>query len=247
MHKVVFVRHGITSWHDKFCGWTDIDVTPEGIAHTKLYAPRLREAGFTFDLAYTNMLTRGIRTLYTVLDVLGLMWVEDRKTWRFNERHYGALQGLSKPETAEKYGEAQVQMWRRSYDTPPPMLDESDPRNPKNDPRYAGVDHNLPLGESLRDVFARAVPYWTDEIVPQIKAGRKIIISGSHNAMRAVSMHIENMSEEQVMEFNIAYSIPLVYEFDDDMKFVKKYYLASDTEVETVIQEIKNQGKKKQQ
>ncbi len=246
MYKVVFVRHGKTYWADKFTGWTDIDVTPEGIEQTKFYAPRLKEAGITFDLAYTNMLTRGIRTLYTVLDVLGLMWVEDRKSWRLNERCYGALQGLNKAETAAKYGEEQVQIWRRSYETPPPMLDDSDPRHPKNDVRYKGVDPKfIPSGESLKDTVARAVPYWKDEIVPNIKAGRNIIISGSHNAMRAISMHIENMSEEQVMGFNIAYSIPLVYEFDDNMNFAKKYYLASDEEVEKVIQEIKNQGKKK--
>lgn len=246
MFKIVFVRHGKTSWADKFTGWTDIDVTPEGIEQTKFYAPRLKEAGFTFDLAYTNMLTRGIRTLYTVLDVLGLMWVEDRKTWRLNERHYGALQGLNKAETAAKYGEEQVQIWRRSFDTPPPKLEESDPRHPKNDSRYAQVEPELlPVGESLKDTVARAIPYWTNEIVPHIKEGRKIIISGSHNAMRAICMHVEQMTEEQVMGFNIAYSIPLVYEFDDQMNFAKKYYLASDEEVEKVIQEIKNQGKAK--
>lgn len=246
MYQIVFVRHGKTSWADKFTGWTDIDVTPEGVEQTKFYAPRLKEAGFTFDLAYTNMLTRGIRTLYTVLDVLGLMWVEDRKTWRLNERHYGALQGLNKAETAAKYGEEQVQIWRRSFDTPPPKLDESDPRHPKNDLRYAEIARELlPVGESLKETVARAVPYWTDEIVPHIKAGRKILVSGSHNAMRAICMHVEGMSEAEVMGFNIAYSIPLVYEFDAQMNFVKKYYLASDDEVEKVIQEIKNQGKAK--
>ncbi len=246
MYKLVFVRHGKTSWADKFTGWTDVDVTPEGIEQTKKFASRLKEAGFTFDLAYTSYLKRAIRTLWTVLDVTDQMYIPIKTTWRLNERHYGALQGLNKAETAAKYGEEQVQIWRRSYDIPPPLLTVDDPRNPKLDPRYASLSTaEIPLGESLKNTVARAVPYWTDEIMPSIKAGKKVIVSASHNSMRAICMHIEGMTQEQVMGFNIAYSIPLVYEFDDQMQFVKKYYLASDAEVDTVISEIKNQGKAK--
>lgn len=246
MYKLVFVRHGKTSWADKFTGWTDVDVTPEGIEQTKMFAPRLKEAGFTFDLAYTSYLKRAIRTLWTVLEATDQMYIPVKTTWRLNERHYGALQGLNKAETAAKYGEEQVQIWRRSYDTPPPLLTEDDPRNPKRDQRYAGLsDVEIPLGESLKENVARTIPYWLNVILPEITAGKSIIISAHGNSIRSIIKHVEGISNADIMALNIAYSIPLVLEFDDQMKFVKKYYLASDAEVDAVISEIKNQGKAK--
>ncbi len=246
MYKLVFVRHGKTSWADRFTGWTDIDVAPEGIEQTKKFAQRLKEAGMTFDLAYTSYLKRGIRTLWTVLDTIDQMHVPVQTSWRLNERHYGALQGLNKAETAAKYGEEQVQIWRRSFDTPPPPLTADDPRHPKNDPKYAQVDPAyLPVCESLKDNIARTIPYWLDVILPEVKAGKSVIISAHGNSIRSIIKHIEDISDADIMALNIAYSIPLVYEFDNQMKFVKKYYLATDAEVDAVISEIKNQGKAK--
>lgn len=246
MYKLVFVRHGKTSWADKFTGWTDVDVAPEGTEMTKKFAQRLTDAGFRFDIAHTSYLKRAIRTLWTALEGVDQMHIPVMTSWRLNERHYGALQGLNKAETAAKYGEDQVKIWRRSFDTPPPALELSDPRHPRFDQKYAQVTpSDLPAAESLKDTIARTVPYWQEVLVPQIQSGKSVIVSAHGNSIRAIAKHVEDISDETIMGLNIAYSIPLVYEFDDQMQFVKKYYLASDAEVETIISEIKNQGKAK--
>ena len=246
MHKVVFIRHGITPWAERFTGWTDIDVAPEGIEQTKRFAPRLKEAGFQFDLAFTSYLKRSIRTMWAVLDTIDQMHIPLTPAWQLNERHYGALQGLNKAETAARYGEEQVKIWRRSFDTLPPALEVSDPTHPTHDPKYRNVPSNqLPSCESLKENIARTVPYWQDQIVPHIKDGKNIVISAHGNSIRSLAKHIESISDEDIMKLDIPYSIPIVYEFNEDMSFAKKYYLASDEEVDMVIQEIKKQGKAK--
>lgn len=246
MYKVVFVRHGITPWADRFTGWTDVDVSPEGVEQTKLFAPRLKEAGFVFDCAYTSYLKRSVRTLWAVLDTIDQMCIPMIPAWQLNERHYGALQGLNKAETAAKYGDEQVQLWRRSFDTPPPPLPLTDPTHPTRDTKYRNIPSNtLPSCESLKDTIARAIPYWEKEIVSKIKEGKSIILSAHGNSIRAIAKHVEGISDDDIMKLDIPYSIPLVYEFEDNMQFIKKYFLASDEEVERVIQEIKNQAKKK--
>ena len=246
MYKLVFVRHGKTSWADKFTGWTDIDVAPEGTEVTKKFAQRLVDAGFRFDITYTSYLKRAIRTLWTVLEGIDQMHVPIMTSWRLNERHYGALQGLNKAETAAKYGDSQVAVWRRSFDTPPPALEVNDPRHPRYDKKYTAIKLGLlPAAESLKDTIARTVPYWQETIVPQIASGKSVLISAHGNSIRAIAKHVEGITDEAIMGLNIAYSIPLVYEFDDQMRFVKKYYLATDAEVDTIISEIKNQGKAK--
>ena len=246
MYKLVFVRHGKTSWADKFTGWTEIDVAPEGTEVTKKFAQRLVDAGFRFDIAYTSYLKRAIRTLWTVLEGIDQMHVPIMTSWRLNERHYGALQGLNKAETAAKYGDSQVAVWRRSFDTPPPALEVNDPRHPRYDKKYTAIKLGLlPAAESLKDTIARTVPYWQETIVPQITSGKSVVISAHGNSIRAIAKHVEGITDEAIMGLNIAYSIPLVYEFDDQMRFVKKYYLATDAEVDTIISEIKNQGKAK--
>ncbi|MFA5136800.1 MAG: 2,3-diphosphoglycerate-dependent phosphoglycerate mutase [Patescibacteria group bacterium] len=245
MYKIVLVRHGLTEWSTRFTGWTDIDVVPQGIADTKKYAKRLHELGYVFDLAYTSYLKRAIRTLWTVLDELDLLWIPMIKDWRMNERHYGALQGLNKAETAEKYGSEQVNIWRRSYDTPPPALDLADPRHPKNDPKYKQLDiHKLPVGESLKDTINRFIPYWKSAVEPEIKKGNKIILSLHSNTLRALVKYLDNLSDTEIMGVNIPYCIPLVYELGEDLKANKHYYLAGDDEVKQVVDSIKNQAKR---
>lgn len=245
MYKIVLIRHGVTSWATRFTGWTDIDVMPEGVEETKKYGRKMKDLGYTFDVAYTSYLKRAIRTLWTALDEMDLLWIPMIKDWHMNERHYGALQGLNKAETAAKYGEEQVNIWRRSYDVAPPQLSLDDPRHPKNDPKYAGFDpKTLPTGESLKDTIARFIPYWQKEVEPVIKSGKKIIVSLHSNSLRALIKYLENLNEEQIMKVNVPYCIPLVYELDDNLKAVKHYYLAPDEEVARVIESIKNQAKK---
>lgn len=245
MYKVVIVRHGLSVWPTRFTGWTDIDVDPSGITETYAYGKKMKELGYSFDLGFTSYLKRGIKTLNTVLDAMDLDWIPVTKAWQLNERHYGALQGLNKAETVQKFGEEQVNLWRRSYDTPPPALDTSDERHPSKDPRYAGVDTGLlPASECLADTYKRSVPYWQKVIEPVIKSGKKIIISGHHNSLRAIVKYLDGLSEQEIMKVNIPYCIPLVYEFDENLKPIKHYYLASDEEVARVIDGIKNQTKK---
>lgn len=245
MHKVVLIRHGITSWATRFTGWTDIDVEPSGIEETKKYGQVLKEQGYSFDLAYTSYLKRGIRTLWTVLDEMDLLWIPMIKDWHLNERHYGALQGLNKAETALKYGETQVNLWRRSFDVNPPKLELSDPRHPHNDPKYKGFDPALlPTGESLKDTITRCIPYWQKEIEPVIKSGKNIIVSAHSNTLRALIKYLDNLSDEEITKVNVPYCIPLVYELDDNLKVLRHYYLAEDREVTRVIDSIKNQARK---
>jgi len=245
MYKVVIVRHGVTEWATKFTGWTDIDVTQSGIEETKKYGKKLKELGYSFDLSYTSYLKRAIRTLWTVLDEMDLLWIPMIKDWRMNERHYGALQGLNKAETATKYGEEQVAIWRRSYDVAPPLLELSDPRHPSNDSKYKGISpSDLPTGESLKDTIERFIPYWKSEVEPQITKGKKIIVSLHSNSLRALIKYLDNLSSEEIMKVNIPYCIPLVYELDENLKPIKHYYLAPDEEVQRVIEGIKNQTKK---
>jgi len=245
MYKIVLLRHGITEWATRFTGWTDIDVTPDGIKETKKYAKVLKEQGFVFDLSYTSYLKRGIRTLWTVLDEMDLLWIPMIKHWRMNERHYGALQGFNKGEVAAKYGDQQVYIWRRSYDIPPPPLPLDDPRHPSHDLKYKDFSpKELPVGESLKNTIARFLPYWKEVVEPEIKKGKKIICSLHSNTLRALIKHLDNLTDEEIMKVNVPYCIPLVYELDENLKAVKHYYLAPDKEVARVINSIKNQAKK---
>lgn len=246
MTKVVIIRHGTSVWSDRFTGWIDIDVTPEGVKETYNYGLKLKEAGFTFDIAFTSYLKRAIRTLWTVLDATEQMYIPIVNSWKLNERHYGALQGLNKPETVEKHGEEQVAIWRRSYDVPPPALDINDPGHPSHDPKYKDVDPKLlPSTECLKDTYARSVAYWQAEIEPLIKQGKKIILSGHHNSLRSIIKYLDNISDEDIVGLTVPYCIPLVYEFDEQARPIKHYYLAPDEEVARVIESIKNQTKKK--
>ena len=245
MYKFVIIRHGLSVWSDRFTGWTDIDLAPSGVLETKKYGLKLKELGFTFDLGFTSYLKRGIRTLEIVLDSMGLSQIPVIKAWQLNERHYGALQGLNKPETVAKYGEEQVDIWRRSYDIPPPPLEKTDSRHPINNPVYKDIDPSLlPSSECLKDTYNRSIPYFQKMIEPEIKKGKKIILSGHHNSLRAIIKYLDNISNVDIVNLNVPYCIPLVYEFDENIKPIKHYYLASDEEVEKVIEGIKNQTKK---
>lgn len=245
MTKLVIIRHGTSIWSDRFTGWADIDVTPEGIKETYNYGLKLKEAGFTFDIAFTSYLKRAIRTLWTVLDAMEQMYIPIVNSWKLNERHYGALQGLNKPETVEQHGEEQVKIWRRSYDVPPPALELTDPRHPAHDPKYKDIDQSLlPATECLKDTYTRSVTYWQETIEPLIKQGKRIVLSGHHNSLRSIIKYLDNISDEEIVGVNVPYCIPLVYEFDDQARPLKHYYLASDEEVNRVIEGIKNQTKK---
>lgn len=244
MIKLVIVRHGLSEWSNRFTGWTDIDLAPSGVDETKKYGLKLKELGYSFDLGFTSYLKRGIRTLEIVLKEMGLSKIPIIKAWQLNERHYGALQGLNKPETVAKYGKEQVDIWRRSYDIPPPPLEKNDPRHPANNPVYKDVDPLLlPSSECLKDTYNRSVPYFQKMIEPEIKAGKKIILSGHHNSLRAIIKYLGNISNEEIVSLNVPYCIPLVYELDENLKAIKHYYLASDEEVRRVIEGIKNQTK----
>jgi len=243
--KVVIIRHGLTEWSTRFTGWTDIDVIEQGVKDTRKFSSRLKEQGIIFDIAFTSYLKRGIRTLWTALDTIDQMWIPVVKAWALNERHYGALQGLNKAETVAKYGETQVNLWRRSYDVPPPKLDDNDPRQARLDIKYKNVNPSiLPNGESLKDTYNRSVPYWKKFIEPEIKNGKNIILSGHHNSLRSIIKYLDNISNEDIVKLNVPYCIPLVYEFDKNLKQIKHYYLATNEEVQTVIDQIKNQTKK---
>jgi len=243
--KVVIIRHGLTEWSTRFTGWTDIDIVDQGVKDTQKFSSRLKEQKIIFDIAFTSYLKRGIRTLWTALDTLDQMWIPVVKAWQLNERHYGALQGLNKAETVAKYGENQVNLWRRSYDVPPPKLDNDDPRQAKNDIRYKNVTPNLlPNGESLKDTYNRSVPYWKKFVEPEMKKNKNIILSGHHNSLRSIIKYLDNISDSDIVKLNVPYCIPLVYEFDNNLKQIKHYYLADDQEIQAVIDQIKNQTKK---
>jgi len=246
MHKLVLVRHGQSEWNKthRFTGWTDIDLTEQGCHEANKAGEVLRAEGFTFDLAYTSVLKRAIRTLNIVLDEMDLMWIPVRKSWRLNERHYGDLQGLSKKEMAAKVGGEQVQIWRRSYDIQPPPLTADDPRNMQNDPCYANFDGDeFPLTECLKDTVERFMPYWEGEIVPKIKEGKRIIIVAHGNSLRALVKYLDNVSDEEIVKLNIPTGIPLVYELDEDLKPIKHYYLGDPEEIKKLQEAVANQGK----
>ena len=246
MYKLVLVRHGESEWNKKnqFTGWADVDLEPSGVEQAKKAADRLKEAGFSFDIAYTSVLKRAIRTLWTILDEMNLMWIPEFKSWRLNERHYGALQGLNKAETAEKYGEEQVKEWRRGYAVKPPLVEEGHAYHPKNDARYSQVNlAALPAGESLDDTFNRMLPFWIDSIAPSIQAGKQVIVVAHGNTLRALAKHLDSLSEAEVLELNIPVAQPLVYELDENLKPIKHYYLAPEEEVAAQAAAVAAQGK----
>jgi len=229
MIKIVLVRHGQSTWNleNKFTGWTDVDLSEQGVNEAHEAAKVLKEREYSFDVAFTSVLKRAVRTLWIILDDMDLMWIPVYRTWRLNERHYGALQGLNKKEMVDKYSFEQVQIWRRSYDTPPPGLPDSDNRHPALDPRYADVPRDLlPATESLKTTLERVLPYWHDQIVPQLKQGKKVLISAHGNSLRALVKHLDSVSDEKITSLNIPTGIPLIYELDDQLKVKTHYYLA---------------------
>ncbi|EAD3691832.1 2,3-diphosphoglycerate-dependent phosphoglycerate mutase [Listeria monocytogenes] len=226
--KLVLIRHGQSEWNklNLFTGWHDVDLSQEGVVEAMTAGKRIKEAGLEFDVAFTSVLTRAIKTLNYVLEESDQMWVPVHKSWRLNERHYGALQGLNKQETAEKYGADQVQKWRRSYDTLPPLLEENDERQAKNDRRYQLLDtHAIPAGENLKVTLERVIPYWIDTIAPEIKEGRRVVIAAHGNSLRALVKFLEGIGDDEIMDLEIPTGVPLVYELNDDLKPVNKYYL----------------------
>lgn len=248
MYKIVFMRHGESTWNldNRFTGWTDVDLTEKGMAEARQAGKLLQEAGLTFDLAYTSVLKRAIRTLWITLDEMDLMWVPVMNDWRLNERHYGALQGLNKGETAAKYGDEQVLIWRRSYDIPPMPLDENDPRASFNDPRYAGLKREeIPLTECLKDTVARVMPAWNESIAPAIRAGRRILISAHGNSLRALIKSLDKISDEEIVKLNIPNGQPLVYELDADLQPIKSYYLGDAEAIAAAMKAVASQGKAK--
>jgi 2,3-bisphosphoglycerate-dependent phosphoglycerate mutase len=248
MVKLVLLRHGESTWNkeNRFTGWTDVDLSEKGIEEAKKAGRALKELGFVFDLAYTSFLKRAVRTLWLVLDEMDLMWIPVKNSWRLNERHYGALQGLNKAETAKKYGEEQVLIWRRSYDIPPPLLDRSDERYPGHDARYRSLTQaQLPLTESLKDTYRRCLPYWHKSIAPALLSGRKIIVAAHGNSLRALVKYLDNVSEQDIVNLNIPTGIPLIYELGYDLKKIKSYYLADAADLEKARQAVADQGKAK--
>ncbi len=248
MYKIVLLRHGESVWNkeNRFTGWTDVDLSEKGIEEAKNAGKVLKQEGYTFDLAFTSTLKRAIRTLWLATDEMDLLWIPVIKSYTLNERHYGALQGLNKAETAAKHGEEQVKIWRRSYDVPPPALDENDSRHPRFDARYKDVDPKLlPATESLKDTVARVVPYWENVIVPEIKKGKKIIIAAHGNSLRALVKYLDNISDKDILELNIPTGMPLVYELDENVKPIKSYYLGDPEAVKKAMEAVANQGKAK--
>ena len=246
MTRLVLLRHGESNCnqHNRFGGWIDTDLSEKGIAEAKTAGQVLKEQGYSFDVAFTSVLKRAIRTLWIVLDEMDLMWIPVYRSWRLNERHYGALQGLNKSETAARFGEEQVLIWRRSYDVRPPSLKKTDEMYPGNDPKYRDLaEEDLPLAESLKDTLNRVIPYWHEEIAPIIKAGEKAIISAHGNSLRALIKYLDNLSDEAIMKTNIPTGIPLVYELDERLKPIKSYYLADPEEVRRAMEAVARQGK----
>ncbi|HEX7185115.1 MAG TPA: 2,3-diphosphoglycerate-dependent phosphoglycerate mutase [Thermoanaerobaculia bacterium] len=245
--KLVLLRHGESTWNleNRFTGWTDVDLTVKGIQEAGEAARLLNEGGYTFDVAYTSLLKRAIRTLWIVLDGMDLMWLPVYRSWRLNERHYGALQGLNKAETAAKYGDEQVLIWRRSYATPPPPLTEDDPRYPGKDRRYAGLSpEELPLAESLADTVARFLPYWHGTIVPDLRAGKRVLITAHGNSLRALVKHLDDVPEDEIVGLNIPTGIPLVYELDQDLKPVTRYYLGDPDAARKAAESVAQQAQR---
>jgi 2,3-bisphosphoglycerate-dependent phosphoglycerate mutase len=248
MQKLVLLRHGESKWNEenRFTGWTDVDLSEKGRAEAKEAGAVLQAGGYTFDVAYTSVLKRAIRTLWTVLDHMDLMWIPVHRSWRLNERHYGALQGLNKAETAAKFGEQQVKIWRRSYDIPPPELTPDDERYPGRDPRYRSLSKTeLPLTECLKDTVARFLPYWHGTIAPAIQEGQKVLIAAHGNSLRALVKYLDGVSEQDIVELNIPTGMPLVYELDERLKPLNRYYLGDPQKVKAAMEAVAAQGKKK--
>nr|WP_276309152.1 2,3-diphosphoglycerate-dependent phosphoglycerate mutase [Meiothermus granaticius] len=246
MHKIVLLRHGESTWNqeNRFTGWTDVDLTERGVAEAHEAGRLLREGQYTFDVAYTSVLKRALKTLWITLEELDQLWIPVHPSWRLNERHYGALQGLNKAETAAKYGEQQVLEWRRSYSIRPPALEPSDPRYPGHDPRYAHLDrHTLPLTECLADTVARFLPYWQDTIAPAVREGKRVLIVAHGNSLRALIKYLDGISDEEIVGLNIPTGIPLVYELNAHLEPLRHYYLGDPEEVAKQMQAVANQGK----
>jgi 2,3-bisphosphoglycerate-dependent phosphoglycerate mutase len=247
MIKLVLLRHGESVWNrdNLFTGWADVDLSEQGKGEASKAGELLKAEGFSFDIAFTSVLKRAIRTLWITLDVLDLMWIPVEHSWRLNERHYGALEGLNKAETAAKYGEQQVLIWRRSYDVPPPALGESDPRFPGRDPRYQGLNSSseLPRSECLKDTVARFLPYWHEMIVPAIRSSKKIIITAHGNSLRALVKYLDGISDQDILTLNIPTGVPLVYELDEDLKPRQHYYLGDAEAIAKATAAVANQGR----
>ncbi|MBU4312980.1 MAG: 2,3-diphosphoglycerate-dependent phosphoglycerate mutase [Candidatus Omnitrophica bacterium] len=244
--KVVLLRHGESTWNkeNRFTGWTDVDLSPKGVEEAKESGKVLKKEGYTFDVAFTSVLKRAIRTLWIALDEMDLMWIPVYRSWRLNERHYGALQGLNKSETAKKFGDKQVLIWRRSYDVPPQALTKDDPRYPGNDPRYKDLnDKEVPLTECLKDTVERFIPYWKFTLAPAIKSGKKVLIAAHGNSLRALVKYLDNISDEEIVKLNIPTGIPLIYELTKDLKPIKHYYLGDPEKIKKAMSSVANQGK----
>jgi 2,3-bisphosphoglycerate-dependent phosphoglycerate mutase len=248
MYKVVLLRHGESDWNreNRFTGWTDVDLSARGRDEAKAAGQLLKKEGFTFDVGFTSVLKRAIRTLMIVQDEMDLLWIPVTRSWRLNERHYGALQGGNKAEAAAKFGEDQVKIWRRSYDIPPPPLETADPRYPGHDARYKGLaPTDLPLTECLKDTVARFLPYWHDTIAPAIKAGQRVVVAAHGNSLRALVKYLDNVSDKDIIELNIPTGIPLVYELDASLRPTKHYYLGDQAAIEAAMSAVAAQGKAK--
>jgi 2,3-bisphosphoglycerate-dependent phosphoglycerate mutase len=248
MFKLVLVRHGESTWNkeNRFTGWTDVDLSERGREEATKAGQILKEQGYVFEVAFTSVLKRAIRTLWIIQEQMDLMWIPVQISWRLNERHYGALQGLNKSEMAAKYGEQQVFIWRRSYDIQPPPLTTDDPRSPGNDPRYRDLKiQDIPLTESLKDTVARFMPYWHEVLAPAIGSGQRVIISAHGNSLRALVKYLDNVADSEIVGLNIPTGIPLVYELDDGLKPLRHYYLGSDEDVRRAMEAVARQGKTK--
>jgi 2,3-bisphosphoglycerate-dependent phosphoglycerate mutase len=248
MYKLVLLRHGESVWNkeNRFTGWTDVGLTEKGLAEAQTAGQLLKDSGFAFDVAYTSVLKRAIKTLWTALEVMDRMWIPVHHSWRLNERHYGALQGLNKAETAAKFGDAQVKIWRRSYDTPPPALEEGDPRLESSNPRYADLKAGeFPKTECLKDTVARFLPYWHETIAPAVKSGKSVIVAAHGNSLRALIKYLDKVSDAEIVELNVPTGQPLVYELDADLKPVKSHYLGNEEAIKAAMEAVANQGKAK--
>ena len=248
MKKIVLLRHGESTWNqeNRFTGWADVDLAAKGVEEARRAGRLLKENGFVFDAAYTSVLKRAIRTLWLVLEEMDLMWVPVHPHWRLNERHYGALQGLNKAETAAKFGDEQVLIWRRAYDIPPPALEVSDPRFPGSDPRYASLTRQeLPLTECLKDTVDRFLPHWNNVIAPAVRSGQRVIITAHGNSLRALVKYLDNVGDKEIVGVNIPTGVPLVYELSDELTPLKHYYLGDQTEIAKAMASVASQGKAK--
>ncbi len=246
MHRLVLIRHGESTWNleNRFTGWTDVELTPTGVAQAREAGRVLKAAGYDFDVAYTSVLKRAIWTLWHALDELDRTWLPIVNAWQLNERHYGGLQGLNKAETARKYGDEQVLVWRRSYDTPPPPLDANDPRSERADPRYAGLAAGqVPLTECLKDTVARVLPYWNEQLAPAIRSGKRIVIAAHGNSLRALIKYLDGISDADIVGLNIPNGIPLVYELDAQLRPIRNFYLGDAAAIAAAAQAVARQGK----